>query len=115
MRKDNKCVQGYAHKNGKCAQGYAIKKTKNHLPPPTKLCNTKEIAMADYRKITYPSSVYEGEALDSTPHGVGKMTYQNGDQYHGEFRHGKRCGLGEMKFIDGRLLRGRFKSDKLIG
>ena len=41
---------------------------------------------------------YEGNVVDSSPNGYGKLTYVNGDIYEGHFVDDRRDGYGEMTF-----------------
>lgn len=40
------------------------------------------------------------------PHGLGKMTYINGDSYEGEWKDGMKVGKGIYKFANGDLYEG---------
>ena len=38
--------------------------------------------------------LYKGPVRAQVPHGYGKMTWPNGDEYIGDFKNGKRHGKG---------------------
>mmetsp|Transcript_23848 Transcript_23848/g.42232 ORF Transcript_23848/g.42232 Transcript_23848/m.42232 type:complete len:328 (-) Transcript_23848:41-1024(-) len=62
-------------------------------------------------QVDYPNGdLYEGELLDSTPHGQGKMTYQGEDArvYSGSWLNGRRQGLGKVVWPDGATYEGDF-------
>jgi hypothetical protein len=57
---------------------------------------------------------YIGENLKGTPHGVGKMTLNNGDVYKGDFVNGLRHGLGEYTFADKTQQTGHFENNEFV-
>ena len=64
-----------------------------------------------------PASVdydYKGESLKGIPHGVGKMTMNNGDVYKGDFVNGLRHGLGEYTFADKTQQTGHFENNEFV-
>jgi hypothetical protein len=63
-------------------------------------------AMVDYD--------YKGESLNGIPHGVGKMTMNNGDVYKGDFVNGLRHGLGEYTFVDKTQQTGHFENNEFV-
>jgi len=68
--------------------------------------------------IEYDDSTYHGEILPkiNKPHGTGIMTWKNGDQYIGNWKHGKRSGLGTMYWrADGTSHYGFWEDDKRHG
>jgi len=58
--------------------------------------------------------VYVGATSGGIPHGVGKMTWNNGDVYKGDFVNGVRHGLGELTFADKTRLTGRFENNEFV-
>lgn len=54
---------------------------------------------------------FEGELLDSFPHGKGKLMHPSGKLYVGEFYNGKRTGKGQLVFPDGSCYEGDFLND----
>lgn len=58
--------------------------------------------------------VYVGATLNGIAHGVGKMTWKNGDVYKGDFVNGIRHGLGELTYANGTQLTGRFENNEFI-
>ena len=57
---------------------------------------------------------YKGESLNGIPHGVGKMTMNNGDVYKGDFVNGLRHGLGEYTFVDKTQQTGHFENNEFV-
>ncbi|MFL2739270.1 MAG: cytoplasmic protein [bacterium] len=57
---------------------------------------------------THP--VYNGEAENRQPHGMGIMTFPDGRKYVGEYKNGKRHGLGTISYV-----KGERKGEKYIG
>jgi len=46
--------------------------------------------------------------------GKGALVYQNGNQYAGDFRNGKKEGNGVCIYPNGKRLNGLWKEDKLV-
>lgn len=44
---------------------------------------------------------YHGQIVDGLMHGSGKLQYENGDVYDGEFDHGKKQGYGTFNYHNG--------------
>jgi hypothetical protein len=44
---------------------------------------------------------YNGKLVNGAPHGMGKLTWPNGDVYDGNFKFGKRNGQGKRINTDG--------------
>ena len=44
---------------------------------------------------------YEGEIVDGKYHGTGKLTWEDGSYYEGEFWRNEFTGWGEMHYADG--------------
>ena len=59
---------------------------------------------------------YDGE-IDSTgnPHGKEKMTWYDGDEYEGNWRHNRREGKGKYRWADGSIYEGDWKNDEREG
>uniref|UniRef100_A0A8C9T387 MORN repeat-containing protein 4 n=1 Tax=Scleropages formosus TaxID=113540 RepID=A0A8C9T387_SCLFO len=45
----------------------------------------------------------------------GSFTYSNGEEYHGEWKEGRRHGLGQLKFSDGTCYTGQFENGLFNG
>ncbi len=58
---------------------------------------------------------YSGKLLNGIPHGYGKLTWQNGDYYEGNFKFGKRNGQGKRVNVDGSEYSGDYIDDKPHG
>jgi hypothetical protein len=58
---------------------------------------------------------FEGEYRSGVPHGIGKMTYPNGDVYHGSWVGGKPHGDGTYYYASGDLYSGQWKEGKKHG
>ena len=52
-------------------------------------------------KISYKNGIYEGELLNGVPHGKGIIKWESGDQYKGQWEHGKMTGFGIRIVGDG--------------
>ena len=48
-------------------------------------------------------------------HGTGKMTYEDGSVYQGEWRDGKKRGKGTMTYADGDVYEGKWDEDVFHG
>ena len=59
--------------------------------------------------------VYKGTFLDGKKHGLGRMTYPNGDCYHGLWEAGKRHGDGTYAYANGDFYSGGWDNDKKHG
>ena len=60
-------------------------------------------------KVEFEAGNYEGQLSDSgSPEGLGKMTYNNGSIYNGQWKRGKPHGTGCMVFISGEVYSGEF-------
>ena len=73
--------------------------------------------VADGRgKMTYNEGhVYDGEWKENLPHGTGSMSWANGDTYLGGWKKGKRDGSGTYTWADGSVYVGGYKDDKMHG
>ena len=45
--------------------------------------------------------IYEGDIMGNVQHGQGKIIYQNGDTYNGQFCYGKFDWFGKYTYVDG--------------
>lgn len=52
--------------------------------------------------------MYEGAYVDGIKHGIGKMTFPNGDTYHGEWKDDKMHGDGSFMYANGDIFSGTF-------
>ena len=61
--------------------------------------------------------VYNGEAENGKPNGMGIMTFPDGRKYVGEYRNGKKHGFGTLSYVKGERKGekyvGEFKGDKM--
>ena len=64
---------------------------------------------------THP--VYNGDAENGKPNGLGIMTFPDGRKYVGEYKNGKKHGLGTLSYVIGERLGekyvGEFKDGKM--
>nr|CCA28161.1 conserved hypothetical protein [Albugo laibachii Nc14] len=51
---------------------------------------------------------YDGNYLDGTKQGIGKMCFPNGDVYHGEWKDDKMHGEGSFMYANGDIYSGEF-------
>ncbi len=58
---------------------------------------------------------YEGEIRNGLAHGLGTLTWTDGNKYEGEFKHGKLSGQGTLILTSGNKYEGEFKHGKLSG
>jgi hypothetical protein len=58
---------------------------------------------------------YVGDRVDGKKEGKGKMVYQNGGIYEGEWKNDKRDGFGKMIYKTGSSYEGGWKDDKIDG
>lgn len=49
------------------------------------------------------------------PHGIGKLTFGNGEVYEGNFVHGRMTGEGKRTFVDGSSVEGNFTNGIING
>ncbi len=52
---------------------------------------------------------FVGTCIDSIPNGQGKISYSNGDQFNGVFKHGRRDGKGLHSLSNGDRYEGVYK------
>jgi len=60
-------------------------------------------------------SVYKGDVKNGVPHGIGDLTYPDGEKYVGEFKDGIQNGQGTDIFPDGSKYVGEWKNGKHHG
>lgn len=48
------------------------------------------------KRFRYNNGWYEGGYFADAPHGKGKLVYDNGNVYEGEWKYGMMCGHGTM-------------------
>ena len=66
--------------------------------------------------ISSENGFYQGGYLNSGRHGLGKMSYRNGDSYQGEWDHDQRHGLGDFWSGDGAFsYKGSWVDDQFEG
>ena len=58
---------------------------------------------------------YEGYALDGKPHGKGKVKWDNGDTYDGEWKNGLKEGYGVYQWSNGDRYEGEWDADTMEG
>lgn len=56
------------------------------------------------------TATFEGNYENGAKQGVGKMTFPNGDIYHGEWKEDKMSGDGSFMYANGDIFSGRFES-----
>ena len=67
-------------------------------------------------RIEYENAYYEGDANASgDPHGKGKMVWDDGAKYEGDFVNGARHGNGELYLANGASYMGEFANDTCTG
>lgn len=67
-------------------------------------------------KLSYNNgNTYEGEWRAGAPHGTGIKLYANGDMYSGKWAEGRRDGQGRYKFLQGHQYTGEYKDDQCHG
>ena len=67
-------------------------------------------------KMVYQSgSVYNGQWKDGKTHGTGCLTLPSGEIYSGKFVSGSRSGMGRMKYTNGDVYFGNWKENKRNG
>ncbi len=64
-------------------------------------------------KIKWDSgSTYIGEFINNKREGLGTYKFQNGDIYTGEFKNNKRDGIGKMVYANGEVYEGKWTNNK---
>jgi hypothetical protein len=58
---------------------------------------------------------YEGQTMKGVMHGMGRLTYANGDIYSGSWENDKRSGKGELRTSQGSTLKGMWENDAIHG
>lgn len=58
---------------------------------------------------------YEGAYIDGVKQGLGKMTFPNGDTYHGEWKQDKMHGDGSYMYVNGDIFSGKFDNGIRVG
>ena len=58
--------------------------------------------------------IYKGDFLNGLRHGIGK-DYRNNSKYEGDFRKDKKCGKGKIVFDSGDIYEGEFNDNKFNG
>ena len=64
---------------------------------------------------TSASGIYRGECKEGIPHGVGTVTFNNGDEYRGTFADGVIEGEGKLTAADGSVYSGDWQDGKRSG
>lgn len=64
---------------------------------------------------TLENGIYSGDLKESTRHGQGTYTYDNGDTYEGTFLNNARTGRGKYKFASGTIYSGDFLDGRFQG
>lgn len=66
-------------------------------------------------KLVLKDAVYEGSFNDSSEfHGKGKMTYNDGRVYEGDFANCEYHGKGKMTYPDGRIEEGNWENGVFV-
>jgi hypothetical protein len=63
------------------------------------------------KKIEFKDGTYEGEVRGDMRHGMGKMTYNNGNIYEGEWKNDKRHGKGKFTYPNGTYYEGEYENE----
>ena len=64
----------------------------------------------------YTNALYEGDLTqDNRENGVGKLYFDDGNTYEGEFKDGYRHGIGTYTFSNGKIWSGNFYFDRFMG
>lgn len=75
----------------------------------------RQIAQDD-AVVTMADGVYSGpKNAEGKPHGKGKLVYDSGDIYEGDFVNGEMTGVGALQMLDGSRYEGGFKNGLLSG
>jgi group I intron endonuclease len=61
------------------------------------------------------NAVYEGDVIGGKAHGRGKLTWNNGDSYIGQFNMNARTGKGVFFWADGKNYEGEFAEGEITG
>ncbi len=73
------------------------------------------IEKEQYKTIKFSNATYEGIAIGNKPTQRGKMTWDDGTNYVGEWKNGKRDGQGVMSWPNGDQYFGTFKNGEFYG
>lgn len=66
-------------------------------------------------KVTWDDGdIYEGEFYNGDYHGVGKLIFEDGEIYEGEFKKGFMCGNGQITYPNGSVQYGVWEDDTLV-
>ena len=65
--------------------------------------------------IIYSNARYEGDIVDETEHGFGRMEWEDGSYYEGDWVNGKRTGIGLYKWANGDVYVGEWNTGKEHG
>ncbi|MDA9648853.1 hypothetical protein N9T54_00390 [Alphaproteobacteria bacterium] len=57
---------------------------------------------------------YDGDFLNDKKHGKGRYTWKSGSKYEGDWVNGKRTGEGVLTFANGKKQEGVFKNSKFL-
>jgi len=74
--------------------------------------NNKSKISIDERLSSVPDC--EGDDYTKWTSCKGKVTYENGDIYYGEFTNGKKWGKGTLTSVDGTISKGKWENDVLV-
>jgi len=73
-------------------------------------------AASEYQLVKVPGGEYYGMLNElSQKHGQGKMRYDNGNEYEGQWKYNKRDGKGTTKYASGNVYTGTWKAGKRHG
>ena len=70
------------------------------------------IARIEIIRLQIGTSVYVGTVSDGNPHGMGTITYNNGDRYEGLFQSGQKMGQGTYIWANGDRFVGEFRTNE---
>ena len=72
-------------------------------------------AASEYQLVKVPGGEYYGMLNElSQKHGQGKMRYDNGNEYEGQWKYNKRDGKGTTKYASGNVYTGKYCSERCL-
>ena len=66
-------------------------------------------------RLTLKGLMYEGEFFNNLFNGEGKITYENGDEFQGQWADGLKHGYGELRCKNGKIYKGQYENDEKTG
>lgn len=124
MKNNNITNYGSNSKDCPCLdQEIKLEKTKEPQPDESNVIPISDyysegegsVASNDKPNIDSLSGDYSGSLYEGKKHGIGKMIYQNGNIYEGEWANDRRNGKGKQIYIDGSTYEGEWSNDSIQG